>query len=159
MRRLEVDLEEVALIMEDQDRLNDYFLDLSTGDLIVIPSELQYTDSFNADRVEGFPAWERDLLSLVEEIEGGSERYEPVPRIPSYEIYDLMVEFAESVSDPHLSALLSVALDGRGAFGRFKRVLEDYPRELERWFDIKEAALRERVCEWLNGLGIEPVER
>lgn len=54
-----------------------------------------------------------------------------------------MVEFTETVSDLRLREKLAVALDGRGAFGRFKRVLGDYPEERERWFDTKLAALSE----------------
>jgi hypothetical protein len=42
---------------------------------------------------------------------------------------------------------LSVALDGKGAFGRFKRVLEDYPEERERWFKFKLAEMSEWIRE------------
>ncbi len=69
-----------------------------------------------------------------------------------------MVEFAESASDPRLRELLSVALDGRGAFGRFKRVLLDYPRERARWFKMRDEFSSERVREWLGELDIEPLD-
>jgi len=42
---------------------------------------------------------------------------------------------------------------------RFKRVLADYPEEHERWFEWKMAAFTRWIREWLNGLGIEPVQR
>ena len=34
--------------------------------------------------------------------------------------YDIMVSFAETVTDPRANELLCVALEGRGAFRRFK---------------------------------------
>lgn len=70
-----------------------------------------------------------------------------------------MVEFTETVSNRRLREKLDIALDGRGAFGRFKRVLENYPEERERWFDTKLAALSEIIREWLNELDIEPVQK
>ena len=39
--------------------------------------------------------------------------------------YDLMVEFAETIEDELLREKLSIALDGRGVFRRFKNVIAD----------------------------------
>ncbi|MEW6574269.1 MAG: UPF0158 family protein [Bacillota bacterium] len=89
----------------------------------------------------------------------GSRRYEPIPSIQPYEVYELMVEFAETVSDRRLQEKLEIALDGRGAFGCFKRVLAGYPQERDRWFDYKSAAMSEWIRERLNDLDIEPVQK
>jgi hypothetical protein len=51
---------------------------------------------------------------------------------------------------------LEIALDGKGAFRRFKNVISDYPEEEKRWFAFKDKRMREEVIEWLNDLGIEP---
>ena len=68
------------------------------------------------------------------------------------------MEFAQSIAEPRLRDLLSVALDGRGAFGRFKCVLEDHPRERERWFRMRDESCADRVREWLRELDIEPLD-
>jgi hypothetical protein len=70
--------------------------------------------------------------------------------------YDWMVEFAESVSDPRLREKLEVALDGRGAFRRFKNVLADYPSERECWFAFRDGQLWKAMEEWLVDHDIEP---
>jgi hypothetical protein len=44
---------------------------------------------------------------------------------------------------------------GGGAFRRFKDVLYDHRSKRERWFRFQEAAVRERVLEWLASGGIE----
>ena len=54
---------------------------------------------------------------------------------------------------------LSDAIDGRGTFGRFKRVLSAYDDERERWFAFKDARLRERIVAWLADEGIVPIHR
>ena len=158
MRRLEIDLEEVAAALESSREMNEFFLDLATGEVVVIPAELLEQDWLEEDPAD-LPAWEQALLPVVREIQEGSERYARVPQVPSYEIYNLMVEFAETVTDRRLYQLLVVALDGKGAFGRFKRVLADYPAERERWYRMKQAVMTEWVKEWLSELEIEPVER
>lgn len=158
MRRLRVDLEEIAMAMEMQMSENESYLDTETGEVVMIPHELQGEDVFDEEYVEGLPEWEQDLVPLAREVLQGSERYASIPTAPSYEEYDLMVEFAGSVSDPRLRELLSVALDGRGAFGRFKRVLQDYPGERDRWFRMRDKFSAERVREWLHELDIEPTD-
>ena len=158
-RRIEIDFEEITMAMEDSREFNEFFLDTRTGDLEVIPSELLGWESYDEEAISELPEWEQDLIPVVREIEEGSDRYQPVPHVPSHDVYDLMVVFAETVQDQQLRRLLRVALDGRGAFRRFKDVLSDYPQEQERWFAMKEAAMNEHVREWLSGLGIEAVER
>ena len=61
--------------------------------------------------------------------------------------YDIMVDFACSVSDPHKNELLRVALEGRGAFRRFKDTL--YRVDLEKeWYAFKHQAYVEIAREW-----------
>jgi len=84
------------------------------------------------------------------------DRYVQIPRIESYEAYNDMVEFAATVEDPHLRELLELALDGKGAFRRFKSVLARYPKERERWFEFSDRRLRARIDEWLESIGLRP---
>jgi hypothetical protein len=67
-----------------------------------------------------------------------------------------MVEFADSVADRPLREKLELALDGRGAFRRFKNVLAGYPSERERWFAFHHERLQEAMEEWLADNDIEP---
>lgn len=76
---------------------------------------------------------------------------EPLP--PSVE-YGWMSEFAASVADPSLCRLLEVALNGSGAFRRFKDVLSDFPADRERWFAFRGERLREAAREWLEENGL-----
>ncbi len=69
-----------------------------------------------------------------------------------------MEAFIETVQSARVQEVLTVAIDGRGAFGRFKNALLRYPDERERWFAFKQDRVRERVLEWLADEGIEAVE-
>ena len=70
--------------------------------------------------------------------------------------YRWMAEFTGMVRDVRLRDRLEVALDGRGAFRRFKNVLLDCPAERERWFAFRDQRLHAAAREWLEEMGIQP---
>jgi hypothetical protein len=70
--------------------------------------------------------------------------------------YGWMAEFAATVGDARLRDLLEVALNGRGAFRRFKDALLDYPAEREAWFAFRDEHVRAAAREWLVENGIDP---
>ena len=63
--------------------------------------------------------------------------------------YRDMVDFVRTVADPGRADRLEIALQGRGAFRRFKDVLARWPGELERWFAFSEERQRGRARAWL----------
>lgn len=159
MKKLKVDLDEIALIMELYDDFENITLfDTETGEIVSIPNELMSAvESGVEEEFQNLPNWEKDLIETAESIiSNESGRYIDIPRKPSYEAYNLMVEFTSSVKDRLLKQKLDIALDGKGAFKRFKNVISDYPDEEKRWFTFKNKKLCEEVVEWLNDLGIEP---
>jgi hypothetical protein len=94
MKKLKVDVEDIAMMMENQDRLgSQYYLDTETGETVVIPEELM-TALEEGESCEGLPAWELELVPMTKEIFEGSERYEEIPTRPSHEGYNLMTQFA-----------------------------------------------------------------
>jgi hypothetical protein len=49
------------------------------------------------------------------------------------------------------------ATQGRGAFGRFRNILRQHLAEQQRWYAFQENRLRQRIVEWLEEEGIEPL--
>ena len=70
--------------------------------------------------------------------------------------YAWMAEFAATVADARLRDRLEIALDGRGAFRRFKNALLNSPSERERWFAFRDERLRAAAREWLADHHVEP---
>jgi Uncharacterised protein family (UPF0158) len=85
---------------------------------------------------------------IPEELE---HRYLSIPHLGSRDGYQDMVDFIETITDEKLRDLLSVAIKGKGAFGRFKDVLRrsEYKSEQEAWFSFCDSAETERVVKWL----------
>jgi hypothetical protein len=73
--------------------------------------------------------------------------------------YRDMVDFAATVTDPVLADRLEVALDGRGAFRRFKGVLDRDPDELTRWHVFSGDRRRGRARAWLAMHALKPALR
>lgn len=86
------------------------------------------------------------------------ERFVDFPEQDSRRGYNDMVDFANSIKDDSLKDKLAAALNGRGAFRRFKDVLLDYPDEQASWFELEEKRRRERFEEWLEFEKIKIVE-
>ncbi|OGO24271.1 MAG: hypothetical protein A2144_06185 [Chloroflexi bacterium RBG_16_50_9] len=137
-KTLKIDLDELCEAMEDSSLEDDYFLDLETGDILFIS---EYTDDEQTEK-------------LKDRIEEDFERYERIPKAESHEGYQDMVDFIATVEDEHLAELLEVAINGKGAFRRFKDVLLNYPAERERWFKFKDERMEERALEWLDDIGV-----
>jgi hypothetical protein len=66
-----------------------------------------------------------------------------------------MERFVGSVSEPALRERLLIAIDGKGAFRRFKDVLLAFPAERERWFAYRSELLHFHIQTWLDHMKIE----
>ncbi len=85
--------------------------------------------------------------------------YMRVEPVTSREQYRWMERFIPMVEEPGLREQLTAAIDGKGAFRRFKDVLMGYAAERERWFTFRSERLRVFMEAWLTAHGIKPVPR
>ena len=136
-KELAIDLELMQIAFDDRDGDGQWFLDRETGEAVHL------NDS--------------DDDELLEQIEEGGERYTVIPFQGSESGYRDMAEFIDSVNDNRLRALLDMATKGKGAFRRFKDVLQDHPEERERWFAFQKERANRRIRRWLESEGIEAV--
>lgn len=80
--------------------------------------------------------------------------YLRVDPVSSREQYRWMEHFIAEVEDPELKQMLLTAIDGKGAFRRFKDVLLSYPVERDRWFTYRANLLHIYINGWLNAQDI-----
>ena len=128
--------------MKDSDLSKHYFLDIETGEVEFV-SEM-FDDNSN---------------KMLEEIEKQSNRYFKIPQIPSDEQYQWMKEFVQEFvgyKDKDLQEKLEIALNGKGAFSRFKDVLYAAGGAwLDTWQEWERSYLYEELAVWLAGLPID----
>jgi len=137
-KTLKIDIKELCEAMENSSYEHEYYLDLETGEILFLS---EYTDDEETEK-------------LRDRIDEEPDRYERIPKAESQEGYEDMQDFIATVKDEHLAELLEVAINGKGAFRRFKDVLINYPEERERWFKFKDDRMEERALEWLDDIDV-----
>jgi hypothetical protein len=87
------------------------------------------------------------------------QNYLRIDPVSSREQYRWMERYIPMVEDPDLQGKLGQAIDGKGAFRRFKDVLMAYAPERERWFAFRSERLRIFMEAWLSAHALNPVAR
>jgi len=137
LRPLPVDLEELAMALEGDPMQGNGAIDLTTGavwqgiDVFVEPEEdmdFDDPDRWLLVHCEGSRAGYRDMTSFIADVE-----------------------------DPDVADRLSIAIEGRGAFRRFKGQLNRWPDLESTWYAYADERQRGRAREWLAGEGYCPV--
>ena len=142
MREVPVDLSALAEALDDHAPGHDWYLDLVTGDVLPV-----------------FEGFEDELLPVPREELEESPRFLNIPPRPSRDGWRDMADFVATVDDRALRQRLSDSIEGKGAFGRFKQVLQSAPAERDRWFEWEGERLEEEARAWLASEGIEVVPR
>jgi hypothetical protein len=136
----------VEVAMEDSNLTNSYYLNTQTGEVAFFSEYDDVTD-------------ERE--KQLEEIETSSH-YLPIERISTHEAYQWMEDFVTEVVAPknaQVAEKLSIALMGKGAFGRFKTVLHRVGEEwVQTWYQWRDNQLKEAMKEWLASLPVKITE-
>ena len=174
MPKLEIDWGDLAMAFENASWMMNYYLDSETGQVLLVSDEdqgaleeireriagagFQETHDFaQAIDALGAPDWQQEGLLLADKVErDATGRYIEIPKADSREGYRAMQEFISTVQNQQLQDRLWRAIEGRGAFRRFKDVLLRHPGERERWFDFHDDQVDRRILGWLDDIGIEP---
>jgi len=133
-----VDLNELCKAMGNCSRKQNYYLALKTGDIMLV------SDSNN----------DQETTKLIDKIKENPDRYEPIPKTGSRQTYEDMEYFIATIKDPHIAEEFYTAIDSRGAFRHFQKLLESYPNEKKSWLRFKSGRLKKRASEWLEDTGI-----
>jgi hypothetical protein len=85
--------------------------------------------------------------------------YMRIDPVSSREQYRWMERFIPMVDEPELRDRLAQAIDGKGAFRRFKDVLMSFGPDRERWFAFRSERLRVFMEAWLSAHALKAVPR
>ena len=131
-----IDVEEIAEALADQtDYEHRWLIDPRTGEVAFWTSDTG---------IDGQNPVEIDELDLV-----------AIDPLPAGVWYQDMVDFADGISDEAASQRLREALQGRGAFRRFKTQLyENHPALISPWHTLRDIRAQRRAVEWLLDQGL-----
>lgn len=91
-----------------------------------------------------------------QEYESDSDRWLAIEGLGSQTGYRDMERFIATCHDARTADLLSRAIDGKGAFRRFRITLESWPELENSWYRYDEERWRGRAREWLADAGYRP---
>jgi hypothetical protein len=137
MKKLElkhIDLDELGLALEDHSAFSSWYIDARGKTHL-------FSDGM----------WDGKHVGHDFEPPDDCHRIQP---IDSRESYEDLAAFTASVRDPKLRERLERAIEGRGAFRRFKDVLADLPDLRAAWFKLHDTRLERRAIEWLRDEGL-----
>ncbi len=99
-----------------------------------------------------------DYAEQRAKVQNGGEALVRIESAASREQYKWMERFVAGVTDEALRERLVIAIDGKGAFRRFKDVLGNYPVEREAWFSYRAGLLHWHMNRWLEREQLQPQE-
>jgi hypothetical protein len=170
MRKLKISRTDFELAFELSSYETAAYLDTETGMVIFVEAyvvdqlEELFPDTENLEVVEAVMQAKPELsdtgrqqLLDAARIEGDSDnRYRIIPKQDSRDGYRDMQEYIWSLEDEHLRELLEVAIQGSGAFRRFKDVLYRYPEAQKDWFKFRDERVQRLMVDWLASADLEP---
>jgi hypothetical protein len=118
----------------------DSFLDLRSGEVVTVAQGAI------------------DYAEQRAKVQQGGDAFLRIEPAASREQYKWMERFVVGVTDEALRERLIIAIDGKGAFRRFKDVLLNYPAERERWFSYRGDLLHWHMQKWLEKEKLQPKE-
>ncbi|GCE16115.1 UPF0158 family protein [Tengunoibacter tsumagoiensis] len=132
-----IDSDTLKIALGDSSGEHAYFLHTETGEVVFFSL---YDDSEAKDELE----------RRVNESAG----YVKIEPVPSRVAYIWMEDFVSDVIFPEnegLATMLYRALKGKGAFGRFKRILcDESDRWLKEWYNWREVQMEQAMQDWIT---------
>ena len=140
MRVVPVNWTDLETAFERNSPDTESFLDLRSGEVVTVTQgAIDYTEQRG-------------------KVQTGGDAFLRVEPAASREQYRWMERFVAHVTDEPLRERLVIAIDGKGAFRRFKDVLLNYPTERERWFSYRADLLHWHMQKWLEKEQLTPRE-
>jgi hypothetical protein len=176
MKRLSVDWSDLEAAFENSFFEHHYYFDRETGQVIMVSDDTyrqleaiyEDVDDPDSDQVVDLKEllsktdlsdWEQAAILEADHVETHwGSRIVEIPQVESYEAYGEMEEFIDTVQALRLRQQLQQAIQGRGAFGRFRQVLGNHLIEQERWYIFRQNRRRKEILRWLAEQGIAPVD-
>lgn len=149
---MKVFIEDIADKMEEADEEWQAFLNRKTGEIVDVGRQYHsMAEELREDEEipEHLPEWEKEFVQTAIEVVDNWEDYVELPNQFDIHEYSIMEDFVESIADNRKSAVLYQAMNGRGAFRRFKDKLYDLGLE-ESWFAYKYAAYCKIAVRWCD---------
>ncbi|KRE21100.1 UPF0158 family protein [Paenibacillus sp. Soil522] len=146
-RKAAVKLDDLITEIEIQMDETLTYINTQTGEVITLSRE-EMTAAEDEDLLENYPDWQRENIEqAIKIIEDEDEVYLDFTLRNEYHEYETVEEFIETLNKSEVREELFGAIQGRGAFRRFKDGIIEHDVE-KQWYEFKEKKVKDLVIEW-----------
>jgi hypothetical protein len=128
------------------------FLDLDTGQVETVHSDLLREAEDSPDKGPDLPGWQEQEWEIAKRIVT-TDRFVKLPSKFDVHEWEIMREFADAAESCRIREELLNAIHGRGAFRWFKDTIRRYRIE-SAWYEFRTEALRQIALDWCEEHGI-----
>lgn len=126
--------------------MSESYLNLKTGEVCMFTDE-EISAAENNDDLSDSYEWYREAVERAKQFVANPDDYLSLPSKYDFNEYHIMEKFIERLSVSEQSEMMYHAIKGKGAFHRFKVMLERFALTSE-WFKFKDKKLYEFVELW-----------
>jgi hypothetical protein len=139
-----------------QPDLSESYLDKKTGEILFISEQ----DRFALEHEDSEPPqWQKEHLENIKPLleDFDSERYIGLPSSFDFHEYSVMEKFIASLSSINMQDSLWSAIEGSGAFRRFKAGIHRFGIT-DQWYSYRSAAIKQFIIDWCEAEDIPYVD-
>lgn len=151
MKKLKINLDDLIWALQDNNGINEYYLNRETGAVKVMEEDLFVDESVDFDDLEFDPeAAETDFED--------TEKWLYIEPFSASEIFSVMEGFIASQKDLEIRKSLAASINKRHPFRNFKDALVHFPEVENAWYDHEAEYLHDQAVKWLKTREIELIE-
>jgi len=147
-------IEDVVEQLEFASESNKSFFNKKTGEIHLIPEEVERYAEQNIEDDDLIPEWEKEIIPIVKDIQQKPDDYIQFPDQFYVNEYSIMERFCLTLDDEELRDEMYSSIKGSGAFQRFKNNIHNHGIDND-WHKYKDEALKEIAIEWCEENNIE----
>lgn len=146
-------LQDIIDAVDFNSELSQSYLNKKTGEVCVYTDEELQAVEDNEDLSDSHE-WYREAVSRARLFIENEDDYLPLPEKYDFNEYRVMEKFISRLPVQEQADSLFRAIEGKGAFRRFKDTLERFAL-VDQWYEYKDKQLREFVEYWCEDNGVE----
>ncbi len=133
MDKTQIDLDELVFALEWQSDETASYLDVETGQIVMVSDSFDDEDGQSQDEIEENP-----------------ERYRFIEPIDSNESFRMMARFVDSLPEGEAQIVLAKSLQRRSPFRNFKDDLYEFPDVQKQWYKFHNEQFVQIAKDWLE---------
>ena len=152
MEKTKVKLDDIIEALEFSDALHSY-LNRATGKVLSFTEETLSAADHEEKPLLEHPEWMQEPILEARRMRESND-WIAIPGKFDLDEYRIMQNFCYSVEDEEIARELIYAIDGSGAFRRFKNAIHRYGIA-DQWYQFRQRAFERFATDWLEAEGFE----